>query len=87
MERLRGIEPYEVSQVLTARRRRPVRAVGAAAMGGIGVLTIWGRTHAGRALMVATRRKDAWDNWIIGARELRAGELKEFEDWEAERDE
>jgi hypothetical protein len=43
---LRGIEPYEVRQVLEDKRPRWLRrAVGA---GGIPVLAIWGRTRGGR---------------------------------------
>lgn len=79
LDRLRGVEPYEVSQVLTAQRRWPRPATTDT---GIQVLTIWGRTRTGRALLVALRRKDEWDWWIAGARELDAAELAELEVWE-----
>jgi hypothetical protein len=49
------------------------------------VLTIWGRTAAGRALVVAVYRDSALTWKIIGARELSSGELAEFSRWEEER--
>ena len=47
------------------------------------MLTVWGRTRTGRPLMVALRRKDEWDWWIAGARELSPDEVAEPEEWEA----
>jgi hypothetical protein len=73
-------EPDEVMQVLGSASRWPRPAVG---LGGVRVLTVWGRTGTGRALMVALRRKDEWDWWIAGARELNPAELAELEQWEA----
>jgi hypothetical protein len=46
------------------------------------VLTIWGRTDAGRPLVVVTRRLSRWDWQIIGARDLSAQEVADFEAWE-----
>jgi hypothetical protein len=80
LEKLQGVEPYEVTQALTADRRWPRPAVG---LGGVRVLVVWGRTQEGRALKVALRHKDARDWWIAGARELSPGELAELEQWEA----
>ena len=76
---LTGIEPYEVRQVLEAERRWPRPAVDPA---GLRVLTIWGRTRAGRALIVAAYQSGGQTWKIIGARELRAHELAEFAKWE-----
>jgi hypothetical protein len=76
---LAGIEPYEVLQVLSADRRRPVPAVAA----GIRVLTIWGRTRNGRPLIVAVRMVEPFDQLIVGAWEMTADELDRFEEWEA----
>jgi hypothetical protein len=73
-----GIEPYEVRQVLENRQRWPRRA----SDGNVVVLSIWGRTAAGRPLIVATRLRDQWTWLVIGAREMRAGELGAFEQWE-----
>jgi hypothetical protein len=84
LQRLRGIEPHEVMQVLTSKIRKPVSATGP---DGHPVLTIWGRTHAGRPLIVGTRQLTKRDRQIIGAREMRPGEIVEFEAWEAARDE
>jgi hypothetical protein len=80
LTKLIGIEPHEVMQVLGSAARWPRPAIG---LGGVGILTVWGRTRAGRALMVALRRKDEWDWWIAGARELTPSELAELEQWEA----
>jgi len=65
--------------VLAAPSRWPRPAVGVA---GIRVLTIWGRTRTGRPLIVALRRKDEWDWWIAGVRELTQDEAAELEEWE-----
>jgi hypothetical protein len=74
-----GIEPYEVRQVLEADKRWPRPAVGPA---GLRVLTIWGRTRAGRALIVAVHHSSGHTWKIIGAREMRTEELTEFAKWE-----
>jgi hypothetical protein len=81
LERLEGVEPYEVSQALAAARRMPRPAVSAE---GIRVLTIWARTLTGRALLVVVRQTSDWDWLILGARDLRPNELAEFMIWEEE---
>jgi hypothetical protein len=80
LDKLEGIEPHEVTQVLAATSRWPRPAVG---LGGVQVLTVWGRTRTGRPLMVALRRKDRRNWWIVGARELDQDEAAELEKWEA----
>ncbi|HET9654288.1 MAG TPA: hypothetical protein VFP72_02965 [Kineosporiaceae bacterium] len=80
LEKLQGVEPYEVSQVLAAERRWPRPAIG---LGGVRVLVIYGRTHTGRPLRVVVKHKEGRDWWIVGARELRADEVAELESWEA----
>lgn len=77
-----GIEPREVRQVLDGKVRWP-RPGGDQA--GVRVLTIWGRTAAHRPLIVAVYRADEWTWKIIGAREMRDGELREFARWEETR--
>lgn len=79
-----GIEPHEVQWILNHDRRwpRPARST----ITGVRTLTVWGRTAAGRALMVATRKVDAREWEIVGARPLRDTELAEFEAWEAARE-
>ncbi|MDT5034733.1 MAG: hypothetical protein QOC94_4904 [Actinoplanes sp.] len=78
----RGIEPYEVQQILQYGKRWPRR--GNTAQGA--VLTIWGRTLAGRALLVVLwPEQGSLDNYITGARELAAGEEAELQRWEASR--
>jgi hypothetical protein len=80
LAKLVGIDPSEVTEVLSDERRWPRPAI---ALGGVEVLTMWGRTDAGRPLMVALRRKDDWDWWIAGARELTPAESAQLERWEA----
>ena len=76
---LRGVEPYEVLQVLSADRRMPLRAESA----GVWFLAISGRTATGRPLIVAVRLLGDLDQQIIGARDMTPQELKRFEAWEA----
>lgn len=83
LQALRGIEPYEVMQALSAPRRLPI----AARSGGIPVVTVWARTNAGRPLIVALRKAGRLDQDIIGAREMTAAELARFEQWEETSDE
>jgi hypothetical protein len=77
-----GIEPYEVHQVLQYGKRwpRPGRTpVGTA-------LTVWGRTHTGRALLVVLwPERGSLDSDITAARELTADEETELKRWEATR--
>lgn len=82
---LRGIEPYEVMQVLNSKIRRPVTAYGP---DGHEVLTIWGRTVAGRGLIVAIRPlpQTRWNSQIIGARAMTEAEDNVHQAWEATRD-
>jgi hypothetical protein len=81
---LRGIEPYEVMQALTANRRWPRSAVG---RHGIPVLAIWARTRAGRPLIVILRPTEISHDWlIIGATEMTADQVAEYDRWEADRD-
>ena len=75
---LRGVELSEVMQVLSAGRRMPLAAESA----GVRFITISGRTHAGRPLIVAVRLLGGHDQQIIGAREMSSAELKRFEAWE-----
>lgn len=76
---LRGVEPHEVHQVLSGRRR-PVPA--SEAIVGIKVMTFWGRTTSGRPLIVAARHVGQWDWMLIGARDMTSEEISEFERWE-----
>ena len=82
MRALAGIEPYEVRQVLDAKPRwpRPGRS-----SSGVQVLTIWGRTLAGRALIVAVYHVSGVTWKIVGARDMTNAELAEFAGWEETR--
>ncbi|MCM6772447.1 hypothetical protein NDR87_00810 [Nocardia sp. CDC159] len=75
-----GVEPHEVREVLGMARRWPRPADD----GNVTVLSIWARSAGGRALIVVTRQVDQWTWLIVGAREMRAQELTEFEKWEQE---
>jgi hypothetical protein len=81
---LKGIEPYEVRQVVESGRRWPRPAL---AMGGKPVLTLWGRTNAGRGLIVAVYHVDGFTWKVIGAREMTGAEVAELARWEATGDE
>ncbi|MBO0869009.1 MAG: hypothetical protein J2P15_10615, partial [Micromonosporaceae bacterium] len=52
--------------------------------GGMRVLTIWGRTRAGKAILVLVRpiKGRPLDAWIVNVRPLNDLELDEFERWE-----
>jgi len=80
LDRLRGIEPWEVMQVLTGKRPRwPRRGCDRT---GASILTVWGRTHAGRPLKVAVYQVSTWQWHIAAARDLNGSEVAEFEQWE-----
>jgi len=50
------------------------------------VVTVWARTRTGWPLIVAVRQVNEWDWLIVGARDLTAPELTEFEKWEEAHD-
>jgi hypothetical protein len=77
----RGIEPHEVIQVLNGPVRRPVLAYSPE---GVRLLTIWGRTNAGRPLIVTVRLAGR-DGTIVGAKDMTAAEKEVFEAWETSR--
>lgn len=77
-----GVEPYEVRQVLDAALRWPRPGAGPS---GLKVLTIWGRTRAGRALIVAMHHVGGSKWKIIGVRGMSDAELTEFSRWEETR--
>jgi hypothetical protein len=77
-----GIEPAEVTQVLSATRRLPVPGEAA----GVRVVAIFGRTGSGRVLMVLVRLDPyGFDHLIVGAREPSVAEVAMFEQWEEEK--
>jgi hypothetical protein len=82
MRALVGIEPYEVRQVLEAKKRWPRPGTGTA---GVPVLTIWGRTGSGRPLIVALHHAGGLTWRIIGARDMTDKEQAEFAGWEETR--
>jgi hypothetical protein len=83
LQALAGIEPYEVRQVLEGKNRWPRPA--AHHRSGLPVLTLWGRTHNGRPLIVAVYHVTGFTWKIIGAREMTTAELAEFNRWEESR--
>jgi hypothetical protein len=51
------------------------------------VLAVWGRTRAGRYLIVVLRPTEASLGWlIVGAMEMTAEQAAEYDRWEADRD-
>ncbi|MFI6217135.1 hypothetical protein ACIBCD_34480 [Nocardia brasiliensis] len=81
LDMLIGITPDEVMQVLTRQRRWPRRGRG---VEGIQLLTIWGRTAAGRPLIVGLRQTESWQWQIVAARPMSPEQVTEFEKWEQE---
>jgi hypothetical protein len=81
LEGLDGIEPHEVTQVLNPGHPRWPRP--AVSDTGIRVLSVWGRTSAGRALIVAVRHIEGLDWLIVGARDMTDKEEDQFQEWEA----
>lgn len=82
LARLVGIEPYEVRQVLEEDRPRWPRRVLA---GDLPLLAVWGRTGAGRHLIVLLKQAETAYDWlIVGAREMTAEQVAEYDRWEAE---
>jgi hypothetical protein len=82
---LRDLEPYEVMQVIFSERRRPIPATNP---DGRRVLTIWGRTAAGRPVIVMIRPLPGsqWDWQILGADAMTKEQIALHEAWEATRD-
>jgi hypothetical protein len=78
-----GIEPYEVRQVLDGKVRWPRHGVDP--LTGLPVVTIWGRTLAGRPLIVGVYHVGGFTWKIIGAREMSGDELAQFTEWEETR--
>jgi hypothetical protein len=78
-----GIEPHEVRQVLESRHRWPRTATDAKT--GLQVLTIWGRTMTGRAMIVAVYHVGGLTWKIIGSRDMTPAELDELTRWEETR--
>jgi hypothetical protein len=77
-----GIEPYEVLQVLQYAKRWPRQGHSPAGT----VLTVWGRTRTGRALLVVLwPERGSLDSTITAARELTADEEAQLQRWEATR--
>jgi hypothetical protein len=82
---LKGIEPYEVIQALTAFRRLPVAG---RAGHSVPVVGIFGRTWAGRLLLIVVRLvPDSLDQEIAAVRDATSEEVAMFERWEANTDE
>ncbi|NKY87945.1 hypothetical protein [Nocardia veterana] len=85
------VAPWEVMEVLYSSRRwaRPART-----REGLPVTTVWGRTEAGRPLVVMLRPLPspprvpaaATDTWeILMAAQMRPHQLEEYTAWEANR--
>ena len=77
-----GSSRTRYGRYLRPTRRWPRPAVDPA---GLRVLTVWGRTLAGRGLIVAVYHSSGHIWKIIGAREMRTDELAEFAKWEERR--
>jgi hypothetical protein len=79
----RGIEPYEVTQILYGRHRLPRPVVDP--LTGLRFIRITGRTRAGRLLTVTVRLGLDRAHVIVSAGEAAADEREEYERWERTR--
>jgi hypothetical protein len=79
LDALGDIQPHEVTEVLTARRRWPVPGYA----DGVKLLSIWGRTDEGRPLIVILHHADGLDWEIVGAARMNVDQLARFREWEA----
>jgi hypothetical protein len=75
-----GLEPGEVLQVLNGRKWPRVGLTPE----GLRVLTLWGRTRAGKGIVVMVRSQSgrSLDAWIVNARTMTVAEQAEFLAWE-----
>lgn len=80
---LAGVEPYEVMQALYGSNRRPVAVVDPET--GLRLIAIYGRTKAGRPLVVTVRPAGGFTTWIVGAQEMTDEEREGYERWENSR--
>jgi hypothetical protein len=78
LERLRGIEPHEVTRPSPRNDGYPSPP----SADRVPVLAIWARTNTSRPLTVFVRQISRFDSLILGARELHPDELAVFEQWE-----
>ena len=83
LDHLHGIEPWEVMQVLTGKNPRWPRR--GKSRNGIPILTIWGRTAAGRVLVIGVYQVTTWQWNVTSARDMTTAERAEFEQWEESR--
>lgn len=72
-----GVQEYEVEQAMRGAWPRP-----ATVDIGLMVLVFWGRTEAGRGLLIVTRQVGQWDREYIDVRELTSAEDAELAQWE-----
>jgi hypothetical protein len=82
---LTNFDEYEVWEILRGDPKaiwwRPAHVAG------FQVDTAWGRTRAGRYLIVVTRRTAVpHENLIIGPRDMTPAEIAEYEQWKENRD-
>jgi hypothetical protein len=75
-----GLEPGEVLQAVYGRKWPRV----AVTPEGLRVLTLWGRTRAGKGILVMVRPMlgHPLDAWIVNARPMTDTELAELAQWE-----
>ncbi|WP_309241284.1 hypothetical protein [Nocardia sp. BSTN01] len=80
------VAPWEVMEVLYSSRRWPRPAC---TPEGLPVTTVWGRTDAGRPLVVMLRMRPSPESagtWeIVMAAQMRPQQLEEYTAWEANR--
>lgn len=76
-----AVEAYEVMQVLEGFGRRWPRPV--TGPRGLPMVGVFGRTSAGRCIVVYIRHDHDLEWTIVGSRPMTPGEIAEFDQWEA----
>ena len=77
---LYGVTRAEATQVLYSAGRRWPRPM--LTKSGLAGLSVWGRTDAGRGVIVYLRLLESRDYQIVGAAEMGTDQLAEFTEWE-----
>lgn len=80
-----GIHPDEALEVLAGFY--PRRPVWGRAPHGVAILTVWGRTFAGRPLIVGVHKVSRFEQMVVSAVKMTPEQLADFVMWEVSRGE
>lgn len=80
-----GIHPDEALEVVAGFH--PRRPMWGTSDNGVAIFTIWGRTFAGRPLIVGVDKVGQFQQMLVSAREMTPEQLADFVMWEVSRGE